>query len=213
MRILGIGPVSAAGIGIEEFQKTLKEKIVPEQYLNLNLSTLDNYINPRKIRRLDSFSKTALLSAFLAIKDSGIILADSARTGIIIGTGNGPLNTTFEFLDNIIDYGDESSSPLLFANSVHNAAASHISMIMGITGPCLALTTFEHTVSNVFKTAEYWLKSGQVDYVLAGVGDEYHKTADYYIEKKQKKRPAEIKPFIMNNSTYIHSEGFIIFIS
>lgn len=212
MRILGIGTVFASCTGINEFQQKIKNKIIPDNYYDTDLSSLGNFINPSKIRRLDNYSKSSLLAAYLAVEDSGIKITDPGRIGIITGTGNGPLNTTFEFLDNIIEYGDESSSPLLFANSVHNAPASHISINMGITGPCFTITCFEQTVSNVFKTAEYWLNTGLVDYVLAGTCDETHEAADYSIKMMNKKSSGTIKPFVLNDSSYIQSEGYAFFL-
>jgi len=220
MNILGIGPVCSLGSGIIEFEQGLINNKIPGDYCNINLQKLANFIPPRRLRRLDDFSKTALLSAFLAVEDSGIKLTNPDRVGIVIGTGNGPLNTTFEFLDNIIAYGDESSSPLLFANSVHNAPASHISMIFRITGPSSTITCFEQTLSNVLITAESWLKTGLVDYVIAGVGDENHEAAAYSIEKmqskkqkvKQQEKPDKIKPFVLEKSSYIPGAGFITFL-
>ncbi len=217
MDILGIGPVCSLGSGIKEFENALYDNKAPDEYCNINLLELDNFVQLRKLRRLDNFSKTALFSAFLAVEDSGIKITNPDRVGMIIGTGNGPLNTTFEFLDNIIDYEDEAASPMLFANSIHNAAASHISMILNLTGPCNTITCFEQTLSNVLLTAESWLKNGLVDYVIAGVGDEYHETVGYSIESIKKMQPAKqkedkIKPFVLNKSSYIPGEGFVTFI-
>jgi 3-oxoacyl-[acyl-carrier-protein] synthase II len=210
--IKGIGIVCASGTGIKEFEQSIRNKTVPSDYSQTDLKPLNSFINPSKIRRLDCFSKSALLSAYLALNDSGLEPDSPERIGIVTGTGNGPLKTTFEFLDNIIEYGDESSSPLLFANSVHNAPASHISMNLGITGPCSTVTCFNNTVSNVLLTAQHWLDTGLVDFVLACCGDEMHDTVNYSVLKINKEPSDYIMPFVLNKSSYRPGEGFVSFI-
>src|SRR3972149_3161853 len=131
------------------------------------------YTDKRQDSRIDRFIQMALLSSFLAIEDSGLILDDRTRIGIIFGSGYGPLQTTFRFLDSLIDFGDKCASPTLFANSVHNSLASHVSILLKVQGPCLTVTCFEQTTFSVMTTAINWLREGTADYVLAGVGDEY----------------------------------------
>jgi hypothetical protein len=45
-----------------------------------------------------------------------------------------------ELLDSMHERGPDLASPALFQNSVHNAAASYISMGMGIKGPCTTVS-------------------------------------------------------------------------
>ena len=186
--ILGSGVVSAAGLGAEALARAVRGEIQPtietqefsfaEGATTLRVAcadpaALENYVPKRKLRRLDRFSRMALLAAHQAVEDAGVELADRSRVGVVLGTGYGPTATTFAFQDGLIDDGDKCASPTHFANSVHNAMASQVSIQLSLTGPCHTLTCFGDTTHSVLLTAQLWLERGMVDYVLAGVGDEH----------------------------------------
>lgn len=226
-RILGIGTVSPLGCGIETLQNGLEgtaqpnivEHIVETAKGGVNLPVytsavegLDRFIPRNKLRRIDRFLQMALLSSFLAIEDSGLDLGDKTRVGIVFGTGYGPLQTSFDFTDTLIDDGDKCASPTLFANSVHNALVSNVSIALKLQGPCLTLTSFEMTTTSVFSTASAWLEEGTVDYVLAGVGDEYCEVRGYSTILSGSENVSTMKPFAYNDCTFLPGEGFVSFL-
>jgi len=194
LSILGLGTVCALGSGVENFRLGLKGERQPdvvdttvkglEQPMSLpvyqaQIDELDRFIPRRALRRIDGFAKMALLSTHLALEDAGMRIENKARVGIVVGSGYGPIRTTFDFLDGIIDDGDHCALPTHFANSVHNALASQISIFLDIQGPCTTITCFDNTVANVLMTARNWLKDGTVDFVIAGLGDEYNDVLGY----------------------------------
>lgn len=194
MAILGIGTVSALGCGVASLAEALRRNAQPaiqthaiqtaRGLVNVPVFTatpegLDRFMPKRSLRRLDKFVRLALLASFLAVEDSGLELPDRARVGVVFGTGYGPLGTTFEFQDTIINDGDKCASPTAFAGSVHNAPASQTAIALGLEGPCQTLTTFGHTAEGVLQTAEAWLREGLADLVLAGLGDEFHPVGAY----------------------------------
>jgi 3-oxoacyl-[acyl-carrier-protein] synthase II len=61
----------------------------------------------------------------------------------------------------------------LFANSVHNAAAAHISILLKARGPNLTVSQFELSVPSALLSACQWLEDRQIDAVLFGGVDEY----------------------------------------
>jgi len=134
---------------------------------------LDEFIPKRALRRIDHYSKMTLLSASLALKEADLLEADRSRMGVVIATGYGALKTTFDFLDSYLDFGYSCSSPTHFSNSVHNAAAAHVSMQFKATAPSLTVTQFEMSVPSALLTARQWLAEGRVDQVLFGATDEY----------------------------------------
>ncbi len=242
----GIGPVCALGSGIEAFRGGLEgaispridtepappewgvraadssadgEQTPPAIYYSPVVAGLEKYVSPRTTRRLDSFSKQAVLAAFLAVEDAGIEFTDLSRVGVVIGTGNGPLVTTFSFLDGIIAEGDAAASPTLFANSVHNAPASQISIRLKTIGPCSTVTAFRDTVREVLDLAASWIEGGLVDYCVAGFGDEYCPVSGYALRKMRERRdggddesPLAIRPFDFTRDTYIPGGGFTAFL-
>ncbi|MDH3974917.1 MAG: beta-ketoacyl synthase chain length factor [Deltaproteobacteria bacterium] len=228
--ILGMGSVSALGCGIETLREglirekqpaiTKRELMTPEGLKSLPVYTsrvegLERFIPRNKLRRIDPFLQMGLLSSYLAIEDSGIDIArmeDKSRVGIIFGTGYGPLQTSFNFFDTLIDDGDKCASPTMFANSVHNALVSNVSIALKIEGPCQTLTCFDMTTWAVFSTASDWLERGIVDYVLAGVGDEYCEVRGYAVLLSTSDRANAFSPMDFNDCTYLPGEGFITFL-
>lgn len=225
--INGIGTVSALGPGISSLKGGLEggtrpvlsaQKIETSQgefslpvYM-AGVSGLDRFVPKASLRRIDRFIQMALLSSSLAVEDSGIELRDRTRVGIVFGTGYGPLNTTFNFLDSLIDFGDKCASPTLFANSVHNSLAAQVSISLKLQGPSLTLTSFEQTTVAVMAEADNWLQGGDVDYVLAGVGDEYCDVRGYATLLSEVDNPSGISPFMFDDCSYLPGEGFVSFL-
>jgi 3-oxoacyl-[acyl-carrier-protein] synthase II len=227
MSILGIGSVSALGSGVHTLRNGLLGKIKPNIEENI-VSTingekilpvyqpitegLDRFIPKRSLRRVDQFAQLALLSTCLAIEDGGIEFEDKSRVGVAFGSGYGPIRTTFKFLDNIIDDGDIGASPTHFANSVHNALASQVSIFLGLTGPCSTVTCFEHTLSSVLVMAQDWLDQNVVDYVLVGLGDEYCNVLGYAATGMNSGLEKALQPLNFKHCTFLPGEGHITFL-
>lgn len=227
LTILGIGMVSALGCGIEAFQAGLEGRAWPAIEMHtietaagpapLPVYTarpegLDRFVTKRAQRRLDSFTRMALLASYLAVEDARFQPPNLARVGIVFGSGYGPLQTTFQFQDGILDFGDKCASPTAFASSVHNAPAAQVSIAMGIEGPCQTLTCFEHTAPGVLLTALAWLGEGIVDYVLAGVGEEYCPLGGYGAKSLGSEAGAGVEPLNFGHCTWSPGEGFVAFL-
>lgn len=228
--ILGIGSVSALGCGIDTLRDGLlcnKAPVIVNKELKTSggvktlpvysaaVNGLDRFIPRSKLRRIDRFLQMGLLSSCLAIEDSGIDLdriEDKSRVGIVFGTGYGPLQTSFSFFDTLIDDGDKCASPTLFSNSVHNSLVSYVSIALNMEGPCQTLTCFDTTTAAVFSTASDWLESGIVDYVLAGVGDEYCEVRGYATLLSGSDKMKTLSPMDFNECTYQPGEGFVAFL-
>lgn len=224
--ILGMGMVSAAGCGIAALKCALEGNIrpvvvaheieTPDGMVALPVYTaepagLERFVPRASLRRMDRFTRMALLSSCLALEDAGLDQKGDARVGIVFGSGYGPIKTTFDFLDTLIDYGDKGASPTLFANSVHNSLASQVSISLKMQGPCTTLTCFNRTASAVFSTALGWLDADMVDYVLAGAGDEYCAVRGYVAAMSGGRDFGGIRPFLFDECTYLPGEGFVAF--
>ena len=83
---------------------------------------------------------------------------------------------------------------------------------MKIEGPCLTLTNFELTTTEVLRTATIWLKQGTVDYVLAGVGDEYSPVLGYALRRLGAGTSERIDPVRFDQCSYVPGEGFVTFL-
>ncbi len=227
MAIQGIGVTGGFGSGVEALEAALRcGKVEPQQgiierqgtidtyplYL-ASIAALDEFIPKRALRRIDYFSKMTLLSACLALKDANLLEDERSRMGVVLATGYGALKSTFDFLDSYLDFGYACSSPTSFSNSVHNAAAAHVSMYFKATAPSLTVTQFEMSVPSALLTAQLWLAEGRVDQVLFGAIDEHCDVLRYC--RKQFFGAAEqgpLQPLQFDKQSAVPGEGASFFV-
>ncbi|HMB14666.1 MAG TPA: beta-ketoacyl synthase N-terminal-like domain-containing protein [Pelovirga sp.] len=194
LAIQGIGITGSFGAGVDALRTALQSRTVAPQQLSVDhhdgvsdsfpayratTTGLERFLPKRELRRIDHFSKMTLYAAHLALEDAELLEADRSRTGVVVASGYGPLKTTFNFLDSYLDFGYSCSSPTHFSNSVHNAAAAHVSMQLKLTSPSLTVTQFEMSVASALLSARQWLEEGRVDRVLFGATDEYCEVLRY----------------------------------
>nr|WP_320050725.1 beta-ketoacyl synthase N-terminal-like domain-containing protein [uncultured Desulfuromonas sp.] len=170
---------------------------------------LDDFVPKRALRRLDHYSRLALLGGSMALADAGITEEKRENIGVIVASGYGAVATTFGFLDSVLEDGDHCASPTAFSNSVHNVAGAYLSMQLGIHGPNLTLSQFEMSVSAALHNAVCWLQQGRVDTVLVGGVDEHCDVLNYCYGRyfANDPVPSHIEPFALEKQTAIPGEG------
>ncbi len=204
--ITGIGPVAGFGSGVKTLRHVLTVGGRPEDY-QVDLQPLEQFLSRRVTRRIDRFSQIGLLGAHLALQDAGLLGTDLSRVGLVVVSGYGPLRTTFAFLDTVIEDGDNLASPTHFSNSVHNAAAAHIGIQLGMTGPSLSLSQFELSVAAGLQAAQCWLAEQRVDAVLFGAIDERCPVVDYCYQRYFPDMREELRPWNLSEQSAQAGEG------
>ncbi|MCA1797180.1 MAG: beta-ketoacyl synthase chain length factor [Geobacteraceae bacterium] len=227
MRISGLGIAGAFGCGTRELRAALEHGGVKPSFCadagaqsipvyRASTTALERYLNKRVLRRIDHFSRLALLGAFEALEDGEYnfdFIPARERLGVVLCSGFGALSTTFRFLDSVMDDGDSFASPTAFSNSVHNAAAAHISMQLGITGPGQTLSQFDHSFISGVQQAQMWLEEKRVDAVLLGTVDEYCSVLGYCWERFLGIKPStQMRPFASDSSSALPGEGAAFFL-
>ena len=174
-----------------------------------DLAPLKEFISPKKLRRTNKYSRLATLAACLALQDAGFDIPPcNANIAVIVASGYGASTTTFEFLEDVILEGDEFASPTQFSNSVHSSAASHITILLQIQGPCLTVTQFEMSPVAALLNAQTWLREKRVDAVLLGGVDEINPILVYcYQNLWEAPVPEAIEPLNLQKQTAIPGEG------
>lgn len=227
MAIQGVGLSAGFGCGVDALHAALQTGTVEpglgsvERHgvvdtfpaYQASIDGLEEFFPKRALRRIDHYSKMTLLGASLAVKDADLLEADRSRMGVVIATGYGALKTTFDFLDSYLDFGYSCSSPTHFSNSVHNAAAAHVSMQFKATAPSLTVTQFEMSVPSALLSAQQWLAEGRVDQVLFGAVDEYCEVMRYC--RKQFFGDGEqgpVQPFAFDQQSAVVGEGASFFV-
>ena len=217
MYISGIGTIGAFGRGIESLKNVLLQGGIspvfkevhgiskPVPVYSVKKEDIKEKALSRKMRRADKFSKMAVIAAFDALNDSGPSIENiDDSLGIILSTGFGPHVTTFDFLDGYLDYGENAVSPTSFSHSVHNAAASYISSILGVRGPTQTVTDFNQPFQNALLLAQTWLGQGRCKNILLGCVDELGSQMEYVFSKKYKYADdGKIQPFAFSDKPVI----------
>ncbi|MBL8706644.1 MAG: beta-ketoacyl-[acyl-carrier-protein] synthase family protein [Rhodospirillales bacterium] len=184
--ITGLGCIAAPGNDVASFWSTLKSgtsaigptTTVPHEKLNIRVVAEIKDFDPaqhfeeKKLLLLDRFSQLALVAARQAVKASGIKFDGGlgAETAAIVGTGAGGMNTLEEAYGRLFNNGTGSSRqvPLTIPRMMISAAASHLSMEFGITGPCFATSSACSSANHAFGDAYWMVKSGRARAALAG---------------------------------------------
>lgn len=226
--ILGGSQLSAAGTGLAALADHLENGLVPSPewvatsprpsstkapVLRYQPDELDDVISPRKVRRLDEFTKRFIYASHLAIEHAGIELGDKTRVGVVTGTAFAGLVTSFSLLDDIIGQGDDCGSPFKFAVAVNNASATSIASYFGTQGPCQTVLGFANNLINVLRLASLWLTEHHVDLVIAAFGDEYHPVIGYGLERLEGwSSDGHVHPLDFAKRSFVPAETYAAFV-
>lgn len=215
MHIAGMGIVFNRGRGLANLEKALIEGwIMPNPVYQVSTEVVTDKQVLKETRRADHFTKMATLAAFDALADSGIPEQSKQKLGIILATALGPHVTTFNFLDDILTYGDSGVSPTLFSHSVHNAVTSYIALNLQTRGPTLTMTQFANSFHQALILAECWLKEKRCEYILVGSVDQTGKVMEYICSQKLNiATDGKIKPFNLSKTPEcVPAEGSAFFL-
>ncbi|HTK35786.1 MAG TPA: beta-ketoacyl-ACP synthase II [Caulobacteraceae bacterium] len=131
----------------------------------------DKVLSPKDQRRVDDFILYAIAAADEAVKDSGWTPEDEEsreRTGVIIGSGIGGLNTIAETAVELETKGPRRVSPFFIPSALINLASGHVSIRYGFKGPnhsvVTACATGTHAIGDAFRMIRY----GDADVMVAG---------------------------------------------
>ncbi|WP_293912448.1 beta-ketoacyl-ACP synthase II [Deinococcus sp.] len=181
--ITGLGPVSPIGLGAGAFaeaQRAGKSGIGP--ITNFDASTLrcriageihadlSPFIETREAKKLDRYVQLALVAADLAVADSGLSREELAgeRTGTLVGSGIGGMNTFEDQARVMVERGPSRVSPMFVPMMIANMATGHVAMRFGATGPSSTVVTACATGSGAIGDASRIIQLGLADVMLAG---------------------------------------------
>ncbi len=131
---------------------------------NLTMSTRDQ-------RRVDDFILYAMAAADEAVIDSGWhpqTEEDKCRTGVIIGSGIGGLNTIAETALELEAKGPRKISPFFIPSALINLASGQVSIRYGLKGPNHSVVTACATGAHAIGDAMRLIQWGDADVMFAG---------------------------------------------
>lgn len=124
-------------------------------------------IPPMQLRRLDRPSRFAWGAAHQAFRDAGLEpRALGPRLALCVGTLTGGSEAGEAFMAPYLARGPEGASPMLFPNTVANAASGHLALAFGIKGPSATFVDRENATFAALEQALRWLRLGRADAAL-----------------------------------------------
>ncbi len=130
----------------------------------------EDYFNRQQILLYDKFTQFALLSAKQAVAQSGLDFqgALGLRSGVVLGTAGGGLNTWDENYRTVYEEGKNRVHPFVVPKLMNNAAASHVSMEFGLRGPAFTVATACASSNHAMGLAFQMVRSGGAQVMLTG---------------------------------------------
>ncbi|MCB1692509.1 MAG: beta-ketoacyl-ACP synthase II [Pseudomonadales bacterium] len=131
---------------------------------------IGEYIPPKEARRMDGFIQFGLVTGVQAMRDSGIEVTDENRhrMGVAVGSGIGGIVTIETCHDVVLTKGPGRVSPFFVPSCIINMVAGHLSIMYGLQGPNIAITTACTTGTHNIGFAARLIAAGDVDVMLAG---------------------------------------------
>jgi 3-oxoacyl-[acyl-carrier-protein] synthase II len=132
---------------------------------------LDDWIDPREQRKQDRFIQLGLAAACQAVEDSGWKPDDREaqnRTGVMIGSGIGGLESIVVTDQLMNEKGPRRISPFFIPSALINLISGHVSIRYGFRGPNHAVVTACSTGAHAIGDAARMVALEDADVMVAG---------------------------------------------
>ena len=182
--VTGIGVISGLGRDKESFWKALSQGrpgIRPMELVDRSLLRFQNgaevpdydpsfYFDEKDIGLLDRFAQFGVIAARGAVKDAGVEF-DAAlreRTAIVTGSCVGGQTTEDEGFVGLYRNNSNRVNPFTIPRTMGNAAASRISLELGVVGPTYTISTACSSANHAIGQAFGMVRNGAVDLAITG---------------------------------------------
>jgi nodulation protein E len=181
--ITGYGCVSAFGVGVGRLWRALEagetgfRAVVPE-FAADGLERLvaaapfrgQDHFTEAELRLLDRNVQMALVACREAVAQAGHPFADGGgrNAAVIVGTSIGGMSTLEENYHRLYGLKKDRLHPFTIPRLINNAAASHIAIAFGITGPVMSVSTSCSSSNHAIGEAFAMVRAGRADAALAG---------------------------------------------
>lgn len=234
VKITGLGPVTPAGIGREQFFRGINESISriaaitrfdpeagPFVGAEINDFDLNRYASDENAKRLPRHTQFALASAILALADAGLTRRDLAGKNPIIITGTTMMDC--ESVSKTIEYVTRKGPKFGLVSSVNQALsvsiADRISKYLDTASRIMALQTACCSGLDAIGHGAEYVATGQADFVICGGAEAplfYHPMLELSLAElgpRTDEAPDRIcRPFDLWRTTGVFGEGACLFV-
>jgi nodulation protein E len=227
--ISGIGIVSPVGSDLDEFWTALVDgrsgigplTIVPTERLSTRIAAQvigfdpDAHFRPKQAHLLDRFAQFAVFAARAAVRDLQCEISEELAldAATVIGTGSGGQSTVDAGYFKLYGQNSEKVHPLSIPRWMVNAAASQVSIDLGLRGPTWTVATACASGAHAIGQAFHMVRSGQAPIAVAG-GTEACLTVGTVKawEALRALSTDTCRPFSKNRSGLVLGEGAAMFV-
>ncbi|HGS4633607.1 TPA: beta-ketoacyl-ACP synthase II [Vibrio cholerae] len=182
--VTGMGMLSPVGNTVESSWKALlagQSGIVNiEHFDTTNFSTrfaglvkgfdCEQYMSKKDARKMDLFIQYGIAAGIQALEDSGLEVNEenAARIGVAIGSGIGGLELIETGHQALIEKSPRKVSPFFVPSTIVNMIAGNLSIMRGLRGPNIAISTACTTGLHNIGHAARMIAYGDADAMVAG---------------------------------------------
>ena len=182
--VTGVGVVSSLGNGIDDFWNSLKAgksgitgvtrfeagDIASKVASEVTDFNAEDFMDPKEVRRNDRYTHLALAASRFALADSNIskdtLVPD--RTGVLVGSGIGGMETIEKQMTTLIERGPRRVSPFMIPSLIANIAGGVIAIDLGAQGPNFSVVSACASGSHAIGEAFHMMQRGLADVIFAG---------------------------------------------
>ena len=131
----------------------------------------DDWLEPKEQRKVDDFILYGIAAAMQAVQDSGWVAEtedQQHRTGVLIGSGIGGLDSIAQTAVMIKERGPRRVSPFFIPGALINLVSGQVSIKYGFKGPNHSVVTACSTGAHAIGDASRIIGLGDADVMVAG---------------------------------------------
>ena len=191
--VTGLGMLTPLGNGVDiNWKRLISGSVGIKKILNFDVSDIpckiagqipqkkddpeagldmDEWIEPRDQKRIDRFIAYGIIAAIQAVENSGWVPkneVDKIRTGVILGSGIGGLETIAKTTELMNLKGPRKVSPFFIPSALINLLSGQVSIKYGFKGPNHSVVTACSTGAHAIGDAARIIKYGDADVMVAG---------------------------------------------
>ncbi|AIV06148.1 MULTISPECIES: beta-ketoacyl-ACP synthase II [Vibrio] len=182
--VTGMGMLSPVGNTVESSWKALLEGqsgiVNIEHFDATNFSTrfaglvkdfdCTEYMSKKDARKMDLFIQYGIAAGIQALDDSGLEITEenAARVGVAIGSGIGGLDLIEAGHSALVEKGPRKVSPFFVPSTIVNMVAGNLSIMRGLRGPNIAISTACTTGLHNIGHAARMIAYGDAEAMVAG---------------------------------------------
>ncbi|HHF3060540.1 TPA: beta-ketoacyl-ACP synthase II [Vibrio diabolicus] len=182
--VTGMGMLSPVGNTVESSWKALLEGqsgiVNIEHFDATNFSTrfaglvkdfdCTEYMSKKDARKMDLFIQYGIAAGIQALDNSGLQITEenAARVGVAIGSGIGGLDLIETGHTALVEKGPRKVSPFFVPSTIVNMVAGNLSIMRGLRGPNIAISTACTTGLHNIGHAARMIAYGDADAMVAG---------------------------------------------